>query len=151
MAAGLGRCGDRREVRPERAQGKARDEEERRRIMRTALFMATALLVAGPAMAVEEEDYLLQTAGDLAALCGAPEDVSAIHMCQGFLVGANRVFAAVGQALGDPLYCLPTDGSASRDTAARDFAAWVAATPDAASMSSSDGLLRWARTTYPCT
>jgi hypothetical protein len=71
-------------------------------------------------------------------------------MCHGFLVGSNRMFETVGRALGDPLFCLPTDGSVSRDTAARDFAAWVAATPDAASMSPSDGLLRWARTTYPC-
>jgi hypothetical protein len=118
--------------------------------MRTALLISAALLVAGPAMAAEEDDYLLTTADDLAALCRSPEDVSAIHMCHGFLVGANRVFEAVGRALGDPLYCLPTDGSVSRDTAARDFAAWVGATPDAASMSSSDGLLRWARTTYPC-
>ena len=118
--------------------------------MRTAFLTAAALLLAGPAVAAEEEDYLLKTAGNLAALCGAPTDVSAIHMCHGFLVGVNRVFEAVGQGLGDPLYCLPTDGSASRDTIARDFAAWVAATPDAASMSPSDGLLRWVRATYPC-
>lgn len=118
--------------------------------MRTTLFMAAALLLAGPATAAEEEDYLLATAEDLAALCGAPADVSAIHMCQGFLVGAHRVFETIGHVLGDPLYCLPTDGSASRDTAARDFAAWIAQTPEAATMSSSDGLLRWARTTYPC-
>jgi hypothetical protein len=118
--------------------------------MRTALFTAAALLMAGPAAAAVEENYLLATAEDLAALCAAPEDASAIHMCQGFLVGANHVFEAVGRALGDPLYCLPTDGSASRDTAARDFAAWIAETPDAAAMPPSDGLLRWARTTYPC-
>jgi hypothetical protein len=118
--------------------------------MRTALLTAAALLLAGTAAAVETEDYLLKTAGDLAALCGAPADVSAIHMCHGFLVGVHRVFESVGHGLGEPLYCLPADGSVSRDTIARDFAAWVAATPDAASMSPSDGLLQWVRATYPC-
>jgi hypothetical protein len=118
--------------------------------MRTAFHMAAALLLAGPVAAAETEDYLLETAEDLASLCAAPADASAIHMCQGFLVGTNRVFETVGNALGDPLYCLPRDGSASRDTAARDFAAWVAATPEAATMSPTDGLLRWARATYPC-
>lgn len=118
--------------------------------MKTALCISAALLLAGPAAAADEEDYLLTTAADLAALCSAPGDVSAIHMCHGFLVGANRVFETVGKALGDPLFCLPTDGSVSRATAARDFAAWLAATPDTVSMSPSDGLLQWARTTYPC-
>ena len=118
--------------------------------MRTALFTAAALLLAGPAPGADTDDYLLTTAGDLAALCGAPTDVSAIHMCHGFLVGAHRVFETVGQALGSPLYCLPADGSVSRDTVARDFAAWLATTPEAVSMSPSDGLLQWVRTTYPC-
>ncbi len=119
--------------------------------MRKALFAAATLaLLAGPAAAADSEDYLLTTAGDLADLCAAPEDASAIHMCEGFLVGAHRVFDAIGDSLDDPLYCLPADGSVSRDSVARDFAAWVAATPDTAAMSAIDGLLKWARTTYPC-
>ena len=119
--------------------------------MRTALCTAAAMmLLAGPAAAADTEDYLLATTEDLASLCAAPADASAIHMCQGFMVGAHRVFETIGRSLDDPLYCLPTDGSVSRDTVARDFVAWVAATPEVASMSPSDGLLRWARTTYPC-
>jgi hypothetical protein len=129
---------------------RAAGEKEKPRTMRTVLLTAAALLLAGPAGAAETDDYLLETAGDLAALCGAPTDVSAIHMCHGFLVGVHRVLASVGHGLGEPLYCLPTDGSASRDTVARDFAAWVAATPDAAAMPPSDGLLHWVRATYPC-
>jgi Rap1a immunity proteins len=118
-----------------------------RRILAAAAAFAA---LAGPSIAADSEDYLLETAGDLAALCAAPADASAIHMCQGFMVGAHRVFGTIGHALGDPLYCLPTDGSVSRDTAARDFAAWATASPEVASMSPSDGLLRWARTAFPC-
>ena len=119
--------------------------------MRATLAAAAAVAAfGGPSIAAEPEDYLLETASDLAALCSAPADASAIHMCQGFMVGAHRVFDTIGHALGDPLYCIPTDGSVSRDTAVTDFVAWVAANPDVASMPPSDGLLRWARTAYPC-
>jgi hypothetical protein len=48
------------------------------------------------------------------------------------------------------VYCLPADGGVTRDTAARDFAAWVAATPDAGAMPAREGLLRWAQVTFPC-
>lgn len=121
------------------------------KITRRLLPTAVAIMaLGGPAVAVDTDDYLLTSAEDLASLCAAPADPSAIHMCQGFMVGVHRVFDSVGRALNDPLYCLPTDGSVSRDSVARDFAAWVAATPDAASMPPADGVLKWVRTTYPC-
>ena len=76
---------------------------------------AAIALSSSPARAVDEAAYLLKSVADLGALCGAPEDPSAIHMCEGFLVGAHRVLQAVGRGIEEPLYCLPDDGSVTRD------------------------------------
>lgn len=117
---------------------------------RLLVLAALAAAAAAPSQAAQEADFRLETAGNLAALCAAPDDLAAIHMCQGYLVGVNQMHDAVGAALDKRVYCLPDDGSVSRNTAARDFAAWIAATPAAAGMSAHDGLLEWARNTYPC-
>jgi hypothetical protein len=116
------------------------------------LILAAPVLVAVPsaASAVEQSDYLLKTAGNLAALCGAPDNMAAIHMCEGYLVGVNQMYAAISEALDGKIYCLPDDGTVTRDGVARDFSKWIAATPAAATMPARDGLLEWARMTYPC-
>jgi hypothetical protein len=116
------------------------------------LVCATALAITAgsPAGATEEANFLLNSAGDLAALCGAPSEPAAIHMCEGYLLGIHHMHGAIDEALGAKVYCLPTDGSVTRDTAAHDFSAWVAATPDAAAMSAREGVLHWAQITYPC-
>ncbi|MEM6422567.1 MAG: Rap1a/Tai family immunity protein [Pseudomonadota bacterium] len=111
---------------------------------------ATLALASAPAGAVTEDNYMLNTGADLAALCGATTEPSAIHMCQGFLVGAYRMAMAIGAGSEDRLVCIPTDGSVTRDTAARDLAAWIAATPDAQGMKPHVAMVTWARTAYPC-
>jgi len=118
-----------------------------RRIL--AVLIAAAAL-APAAQAVEKEDFLLQTAVNLGALCGAPADPAAIHTCEGYLAGVNQMHDAIGEAFGGRVYCLPSDGSVTRDSAAAAFSAWAAATPAAASMPASEGVLVWARLTYPC-
>lgn len=105
---------------------------------------------ASTAQAADQSDFLLETTANLAALCAAVGDPVAIQMCQGYLVGVNHMHEAVGEAFGAKVYCLPDDGSVTRDTVARDFAAWVAETPTAATRPAREGLLDWARTTYPC-
>jgi hypothetical protein len=113
---------------------------------------AAALLAlsSSVAWAADTEDFVLDSAGDLADLCSNPGEVAAIHMCQGYLAGVNHMHAAMAAAVGAGVYCIPQDGSVTRNSAARDFAAWVAATPEVASMPARDGLLEWARQTYPC-
>lgn len=119
--------------------------------MKKLVIAAAVAMAAGlPAAAVEESDYLLNSAEDLAALCGAPDDAAAIHMCQGYLVGIHHMHGAIETAVGERIYCLPTDGGVTRDTAARDFSLWVNSTPAAASMPARDGLLQWAQLTFPC-
>ena len=117
------------------------------RLTLAALLLAAFAL---PAAASEKEDYLLQTAGDLADLCDEPENPAAIQMCEGYLVGVNQMHAAIVDALGVKVYCIPQDGSVTRDSVAADFSAWVKASPDKASLSAREGLLTWARQAYPC-
>ena len=59
--------------------------------MRLAVIAAavTAALVSGAATAaVTEQNFLLNTTGDLVALCGVskddPEKIAAIHFCHGY-------------------------------------------------------------------
>jgi hypothetical protein len=103
-----------------------------------------------PAAAAEEEDYLLETAGDLADLCDEPENASAIHMCQGYIVGVHQMHAAISASLGVSVYCFPENAAVSRNAVMADFSAWVKAHPDMADLSAREGLLTWARQTYPC-
>lgn len=119
-------------------------------MLRTVTAAALSIAVSSSAFAVDESNFLLKSAGDLAALCSAPSNPAAIHMCQGYLVGIHHMHEAVGQAMDVTVYCLPPDGSVTRDSAARDFAAWVNSTPSAAAMSPREGVLHWARQTYPC-
>jgi hypothetical protein len=119
--------------------------------VRSLLLAVGVLLVSVPsADAVDHTDFLLENAKQLGALCEANTNPAAIHMCEGFLVGVHRVHESIGEALGTHLYCFPKDGSITRDTAARDFAAWVRATPAAATMPPAEGALQWASLTYPC-
>lgn len=118
-----------------------------RRLCLAATLAATS---GGFSLAVEKSDFLLKTASDLASLCGAPSDAAAIHMCEGYLVGVNQMHEAVYAALGARVYCLPEDGSVTRDSAAKDYAAWASKLPAASSMSAREGVLEWARQTYPC-
>jgi hypothetical protein len=112
-----------------------------------AAFLAALSL---PAAASEDEDYMLETAGDLADLCDEPENASAIHMCQGFLVGVHQMHGVITEALGVTVYCIPTDTGITRNSVAADFSAWVKAHPDMAGLPAREGLLTWAHQTYPC-
>lgn len=119
--------------------------------MKWIVPVATGMLaVASSAQASEQSDFMLATSANLAALCASTSEPAAIQMCQGYLLGVHHMHQAVGDALGQKIYCMPDNGSVTRDSAAHDFAAWVAATPAAAAMPAREGLLEWARITYPC-
>lgn len=112
-----------------------------------ALLLAAMAL---PAAAAEEEDFLLESAGDLADICDEPDNAAAIHMCHGYLVGVNQMHAAIVEALGVEVYCIQPGETVTRNSVAADFSAWVAANPDMANLSAREGLLTWARQTHPC-
>jgi len=119
--------------------------------MRFAVLSAVFLLTAVEAsQSASEGDFQLQTAGELANLCASTTDAAAIHMCQGYLVGVHHMHQAVSEAADRRVYCVPEDGSVTRDSAASAYVGWVGANPAMASMSAREGLLEFARQTYPC-
>jgi hypothetical protein len=118
---------------------------------------AAAVLVcaaASASIAQEEEDFLLRTAGDLAALCtvdAADErHVAAIHMCHGFLVGVHQFHMAQHADGSEGIYCLPDNDPPTRNEAAQEFAAWATQTLGAAGLPAVEGLVRWAASRFPC-
>jgi hypothetical protein len=112
----------------------------------TAILAALSL----PAVAAEEDDYLIESGEDLADICDEPGNAAAIHMCQGYLIGVHQMHAAIVEALGVEVYCIPADAGVTRTKVAADFSAWVAANPAMADLSAREALLTWARQTYPC-
>jgi Rap1a immunity proteins len=129
------------------------EEEQTMKPTRIALA-ATLALGAASAQAATEADFRLETTAQLGALCAAQPGEAmygpAIAMCHGFLAAAHAVHAGMVQAEVAPIYCVKPDAGVTRATAARDFAAWVAATPAAATQPAIDGLFAWARVAYPC-
>ena len=112
--------------------------------------LIVSLAAAGWVSAAEVDDFELKSAADLADLCASTGDIAAVHMCQGYMVGVNHMHQAVADSVGHGAYCLPTDGSVTRNTAQADFVAWLRANPGKGNMTARDGLLEWASTTYPC-
>jgi Rap1a immunity proteins len=109
---------------------------------------------AGAAAAQEDEDFFVQTAGDLAGLCavdpGEARYAAAIHMCQGFLVGVHQFHTAMHADGSQGIYCLPESNPPTRNEAAEGFSAWVMQTPDVVGLPAVEGLVRWAAARFPC-
>ncbi len=121
---------------------------------RLAAALAAGLF-ATAAHAVEEDDFILDTAADLAALCTVDssdvQNDSARHMCLGFIVGVHQMHEAVEAAMNKGVYCVPPDAQPSRDDVAVAIAAWINAEPEArGALEAHDGVLSWAAETYPC-
>lgn len=118
------------------------------------VLLALSILLPGAAAAVEQENFLLRTTGDLAALCGVQKDdplqVAAIHLCQGFIAGAAHYHRAVasGSAV-RPIIC-PPEPHPTRDQAAQVFVTWAKANPGLAGEPPVEGLARAFTQEWPC-
>jgi hypothetical protein len=116
---------------------------------------AAFLLAASPGMA--EEQFIIDTAGDLARLCAtkpaANTYVAAVHMCQGYIIGAHHFHEAMETGLGgqgEGIYCVPAEGAPSRDEIMADFSAWVNSTPGMPGQEAIEALMQYAATRFPC-
>jgi len=122
----------------------------------TLLAGAAALLVyAGAAEAlVTKENFLLQTTGDLVALCSVTRDdpnaIAAIHFCQGYYVGLDHYAAVTGRAFRNRLYCPPEGLKLTRDQVIAMLVDYHRKNPQYASEPPFDGILRFAMATWPC-
>ena len=114
------------------------------------LGIAITLAAYSYSNAAEEHDYQLATASDLADLCVHTDVPAAIHMCHGYLIGVHHMHAALGDAIGQHIYCIPEDGTVTRNTAAASFVVWMSANPTMAATPAREALLEFARQNYPC-
>lgn len=123
-------------------------------VLSIAALTAAAALAVLPARAVDRGAFMIDTTGQLAALCStSPEDplhAAAIHMCQGYMLGAHHFHAALVAADATPIYCPPAAEAPSRNEVVAAFVAWVGENPEIASTEALDGLMTWAETAYAC-
>ncbi len=122
--------------------------------LKAKAVLLTAVLASGTATAVTEQNFLLKTTGDLVALCGVskddPDAIAAIHFCHGYMLGLDHYGAATGRVFKDVEYCIPENVHVTRNEAVEMFVKWAATNQQYMSEPPIDGLLRWARTTWPC-
>lgn len=118
--------------------------------------LGIALLGAGPAGAVTEDNFRLRTGGDLIALCSvAPEDPlqsASIHMCHGFGIGTYQTLVAISSSEKVDAFICPPDPPVTRNEAVANFLAWAKLPQNASYLNDSPAALigRYLLTTYPC-
>lgn len=118
-----------------------------------AAALAATCLSGMRAWAVSAEDFMAETTGQLATLCGVEPShanaTEALSFCHGFISGAAAVYLEmVNGGLLQRLICAP-EGTTSGDVAAQ-LVAWTAANPDKAATSVEDGLFEAAAAKWPC-
>ena len=123
--------------------------------MKRVAIALTVALTAGAAQGVEQDDFVLDSAANLAALCAVSSsdlaNDSARHMCLGFIVGVHRMHEAVEAAMDRGVYCVPPDAEPSRDDVAVAISAWVNEDAETrGALEAHDAVLSWASETYPC-
>ncbi|MFO7598885.1 MAG: Rap1a/Tai family immunity protein [Candidatus Desulfacyla sp.] len=111
-------------------------------------------LIPGWVGAVDKDDFVVDTTGDLMALCTAcesdPLHKEAVHFCMGFLVGSYHyhVVATMGSD-GKRLVC-PPDPPPPRAEVATRFVDWVKKHPEYLNEEPVDTWFRFLIETYPC-
>ncbi len=116
--------------------------------------VALALLATGAAQAATEANFNLNTAADLAELCGAAPDnglgTAALNFCEGYFQGAVTVEMLNMAAFPGPkLFCLPNPPP-PRSEAMAAFVTWLRAAPGRGAQSPTDALFEFLRERYPC-
>ena len=124
------------------------------RKLHALFFGLLPVLFSGSAAAVETNDFIVESAGDLAALCRAapehPYQQQALHFCHGFVVGAYHYhMKSTGGPSGSGFVCI-SDPAPSRDEAIAEFVSWLDANPAAVNEDAVDALFEWAAGRFPC-
>lgn len=118
------------------------------------LVLVALLCAPGWAGAVSEDDFELDTTGDLVELCTAPSSDplqrEAVSFCVGFLVGAYHYHVAenAGPA-GNPM-CCPPDPPPKRSKVGEMFLDWVKKHPQYMEDEPVETWFRFLIETYPC-
>ena len=120
--------------------------------MRPAFLAAAIALTASAHAAPPPDHYRLNTAGELARVCGtqpsAPDYTTAIAFCHGVLAGAYGYFVATTPA--EDRFICPPKPAPTRTQVANGFVDWVKAHPQRANDGAIDTLFRYAGEAFPC-
>lgn len=132
------------------------------RIPAEVLALAAMALPAQAQPAAADLPIHARTVAELAAICapapgiGPVVRLEAIAYCQGFFTAAAQYRAAVhrpraGQAASrrPPVFCPPSPPPSVAQVAT-GFSEWAASQPHRAAEPALEGVLRFARATYPC-
>ena len=116
-----------------------------------AFFMITP--VCGEDDLLDQADFALNTASDLAEVCNAPPDdplvQKAVYFCLGFVTGLGHYHAAISQAEDiDPITC--PDENLSRIELALTFLRWYEKNPQFKDITPEDAVMRAAAEKWPC-
>jgi len=116
------------------------------------LILIAALIMSGPALAVDSGSFRLSNAADLVALCGtAPDDAlyaNARGFCHGFLAGSYRYY--VSTVLPENRYICSPNPTPTRTQVMNGFLAWANAHPQYMKDGAADTLFRYLAESYPC-
>ena len=121
------------------------------------VFAYLAVLLAPSARAgedlLDQADFELKTASDLAEVCNAPPDdplvEKAVYFCLGFVTGLAHYHTAISKAEGiDPITCPQKDPS--RVELALAFLKWYEKNPQYKDIAPEDAVLRAAAEKWPC-
>ena len=108
-------------------------------------------LLSAPAWAAEPITLRARTAGDLAALCGAPPGSpgadAKINFCHGFAQGA--VDDRMAMSPDKKPFCFPNP-MPSRAATMNEYVAWVRSIPTNKDLSVLDGLFKFFGERFPC-
>ena len=116
-----------------------------------------AFFIITPACAkddlLDQADFELKTAADLAEVCNAPPDdplvEKAVYFCLGFVTGLAHYHTAISMAENiDPIAC-PAQAP-SRVELALTFLKWYAKNPQFKGIAPEDAVMRAAAEKWPC-
>ncbi len=113
-----------------------------------------AFLATGPAHAVTEQNFNVDTTADLVALCSADAKeamgTAALNFCHGFVVGSARVMQVNSEASRNAkLFCLPQP-MPTRDQSVGEFVKWAQADQVRMGSRPYDALYAFLRERFPC-
>lgn len=118
------------------------------------LVLISLLCTPGWAGAVSEDDFELDTTGDLIALCTVPVNEplgrEAVGFCYGFLVGSYHYHVAENAGpKGNPMVC-PPDPPPPRSEILKMFVAWTKKHPEYMNEDAVETWFRFLIEKYPC-
>ena len=118
------------------------------------LVPALALGLSAPAAAQMPENYVIDTAADLVAICGVDAShadyVAAIHFCHGYGHGAIQYHLIAAEAMPErSFFCIP-DPAPTRAEAWADFLSWMDANPAYLEVEALNAMFQYLAVTYPC-